>query len=104
MKLTNEIRDTDHIELPVYVNGSFAERIIMTGKELKRLVELVKEPKNSVVEVTSTRIQNDGTGGKNATGTIANVPLTPTAGDAVKEVRKDSEIKAGDSAVEKRGE
>jgi len=92
MKLTNTIKDTDHIELPVYVNGSFAERIIMTGIELKRLIDLVS-PR---VETTGYAVPT--------TELAAPKEETQSVGDATKEVRKEAEPQVGDDAAEKRGE
>ena len=131
MKLTNAVYDTDRVEIPIYVNGSFAEKIVLTGKEVNRLLTLLQEPLevpngSIVVPATqevkieqpadTTRLQVDGTDGKNlesttgtakydpkdATFTNKEVPTTLTAGEAVSEVRKEGEEKAGDEAVETR--
>ena len=120
MKIPHDIKDTDKIEIPIYVNGSFAERIYLTGKELTGLVTLLREPVK--LPDGSITIEVDGTDQKpldinvstdtanynpddpniNFTKNAGDVPPTPTAGDDAKELRKDSEPQAGDDTAEKR--
>ena len=53
MQLKNEVKDTDVLELKVLVNGSFGNVLTLTGKEFKRLVDLLKKPEVSVPVVES---------------------------------------------------
>lgn len=118
MKLTNEVKDADHIEIPVFVNGSFAEKLQLTGKELKRLIAMLHEPINTseglpvkensdgsiTIESTDPTVFRTDTDHVNVhtdelpPGTTIN----NTAGDEAKEVRKNPEQRAGDEAAEKR--
>ena len=123
MKLTNEVHDTDRIEIPVFVNGSFAEKLQLTGKELKRLIVLLQEPEDhSSITVPIIDVQVDKKGNiklDSSAGTAeynpddpnitltnnpGDVPPTPTVGDDAKELRKDPEQKVGDEATDRRGD
>lgn len=107
MKFTNKIYDKDQIEIPVYVNGSFAEKLILTGKELNRLMTLLNEPvaiPNGSVVIPAGETINIKADGTTADPLPPDATISNTAGDASKELRKDPEMQAGDATAEKRGD
>ncbi len=91
MKITGKVKDTDNIEIAIYVNGSFSERVILTGAEILKLKALIEAPEPAV----------------NASASSSDISLEfnnkpPVSGDDAVDKREEPKPQAGDASAESR--